>query len=288
MKKYVIGLGCSWTQGEGGYPDYIWKLYKGRVNLKGSDEHLRCYEHENSWVNVLCKQYFKDHIPINLGVRGIGNKAAVKQLYFCDNVDFNNSSGYIILLLSGFERYDFFQREPLSNDKTLIDYYSDGSFRHYKWRTMWPFDLEGNDDRVLWNYYAEHLHSDQFICAESLMAMLELQTFCKAHNFKMIVANAYNPFNNLKNFMKSNLGSIVDKFDWKYYLHEKTNYTAMMEKLVELDNAGLKKENWQGFYDFYQKFTWPSKYITNCNHPTVDGYKVIAEELYKFIKSNGN
>ena len=109
MKKYIIGLGCSWTQGEGGYPEEIWKQYNGRVQLRGVDDYcLRHYEHENSWVNVLCRDHFPDYEPVNLGVRGIGNRAAVGQLHFCDKVDFNNSTGIIVLMLSGFERFDVF------------------------------------------------------------------------------------------------------------------------------------------------------------------------------------
>ena len=53
MKKYIIGLGCSWTQGEGGYPEEVWKEHGGRVQVRfRSDHYLRKIEHENSWVNV--------------------------------------------------------------------------------------------------------------------------------------------------------------------------------------------------------------------------------------------
>ena len=76
MKKYIIGLGCSWTQGEGGYPDSVWQSHGGRVQVRGkSDYYLREIEHENSWVNVLCRDHFPEYEPVNLGVRGIGNKA---------------------------------------------------------------------------------------------------------------------------------------------------------------------------------------------------------------------
>jgi hypothetical protein len=92
MKKYIIGLGCSWTQGEGGYPDQVWQDHGGRVQVRGrSDHYLRQIEHENSWVNVLCRDHFPEYEPMNLGVRGIGNRAAVGQLHFCDKIDWNNS-----------------------------------------------------------------------------------------------------------------------------------------------------------------------------------------------------
>ena len=32
-EKYIIGLGCSWTQGEGGYPQEVVDAHNGRTNL---------------------------------------------------------------------------------------------------------------------------------------------------------------------------------------------------------------------------------------------------------------
>jgi hypothetical protein len=290
LKKYVIGLGCSWTQGEGGYPEHIWKEYNGRVQIRGRpDEHLRIYEHENSWVNVLCRDHMPEYTPVNLGARGIGNRAAVKQLYFCDTVDWNNSEGYIVLMLSGLERFDFFSQHPYGpNHDNHKDSYSNGDFRHYKWRTMWPHPNDG-DEGPLWKVYFEMLHSDAFIACEAMMALLELQEFCKAHNFKMIVANAFNNYHplGLDKFLKIQAKSLVDKFNWSTYLHNTVPYTAFVQKLVELDGI-MDPQSWGGHYNFYEKMSWPPKYLTNCIHPNVDGYKVIAEELYKFIKSNGN
>lgn len=284
MKKYIIGLGCSWTQGEGGYPDYIWKLHKGRVQLRGvPDEHLRVYEHENSWVNVLCKKYFNDHVPMNLGARGIGNRASVKQLYFCDNVDFNNSTGYIILMLSGVERFDFFSSHP-KNNVDFNDGYSNGEFRHYKWNTMWPTDNADGEKHILWKYYLEHLHTDVFVATETAMAILELQNFCRAHNFIPIIANAFNIFN-VKEFIGSHNMTLHRKINWNNYLHTKTNYDAMVQKLVELDGD---LDDWKNYYMHYDVKKWPLKYLTNCCHPNVDGYAFIADEIAKFIKKYVN
>ena len=54
--KALIGIGCSWTQGEGGYPDELWKAHNGRMWLKLEESrHLIPVEQENSWVNRLAK-----------------------------------------------------------------------------------------------------------------------------------------------------------------------------------------------------------------------------------------
>jgi len=287
MKKYLIGLGCSWTQGEGGYPEHIWQQYNGRVQLRGVDDyHLRKYEHENSWVNVLCKDHFPEYTPINLGVRGIGNRAAVHQLYFCDKIDFNNSTGIIILMMSGFERFDYFQQNP-KRTTNQDDGYSNGEFVHYKWRTMWPHEGCESSERPIWDAYAKLLWSEQFVAAEQMMALLDLQTFAKAHGYKVVVANAFNQRQGgVKNYLKEYAGTLVNKFDWTTYLHETTSYIALVQKLVECDGL-IKPENWGSFHQYYYNLAWPAKYLTNCQgaHPTIAGYKIIADELANFIKT---
>lgn len=287
IKKYIIGIGCSWTQGEGGYPEHIWKEYNGRVQLKGTDDyHLRKYEHENSWVNVLSRDHFPEYEAINLGVRGIGNRAAVHQLHFCDKVDFSNSTGVIVFMLSGFERFDFFQENP--KHKTINDdMYSNGEYTHYKWRTMWPAPDFAGKEKLLWTCYAKMLWSEQFIASEQMLALLDLQTFAKAHGYKVIVANAFNQRpEGIREYLLEYAGTLSSKFDWNTYVHNDTPYSCFIQKLVELDGL-MSATDWGDFNEFYRKRNWPAEHLTNCNgaHPTIQGYKVIGNELAGFIKA---
>lgn len=285
-KKYIVGLGCSWTQGEGGYPEEIWNQYNGRVQLRCvPDYHLRKYEHENSWVNQLCVNHFPEYTPMNLGVRGIGNTAAVNQLHFCDRIDWANSEGYIILMLSGFERLDFFQQHPKRRENQ-DDGYSNGEFAHYKWRSAWPIAGEGGAEEPLWAVYGKMLWSEQFAANNAMMALLNLQSFAKAHGFKVVVANAFNqsPGGSVNSYLKENAGGIYDKFDWSTYIHNNTKYGAFVQRFVELDGL-MNPKDWGGHYEFYSKRAWPAKYLTNCIHPTVEGYKLIAKELATFIQN---
>jgi hypothetical protein len=293
-KKYIIGLGCSWTQGEGGYPDEIWKQYNGSPQraLRCKDDYaVRKYELENSWVNVLCRDHFTDYTPVNLGVKGIGNRAAVHQLHFCDVVDWENSEGIIVLMLSGFERFDFFREHPkCGNAHSGPDMYSNDEFVHNKWRTMWPVETD-HGDAALWRCYARDLWSDQFVASEQMMALLDLQTFAKAHGYKLVIANGFNQHDKLQSsmdYLKEHTGSLANKLDWDNYLHTTTPYTAFMQKLVELDGL-LPVRDWGNYYNFYKVRDWPAKYLTNCDgaHPTIDGYKIIGEELAKFIRLRG-
>jgi len=62
----------------------------------------------------------------------------------------------------------------------------------------------------------------------------------------------------------------------------------MIQKLVELDGI-LKPEDWGAYHQVYYNRDWPAKYLTNCQgaHPTIEGYKVVAEELARFIRLRG-
>lgn len=284
--KYIIGLGCSWTQGEGGYPDHIWQQYNGRPqhSLRGKDDyHIRQYEHENSWVNVLCRDHFTDYTPVNLGVKGIGNRAAVEQLHFCDIVDWESSQGIIVLMMSGFERLDLPGTFSESNNQN--DGYSNGDYRHYKWNTAWPHE----SDNRFWKTYARDLWSERFVATGQMLALLNLQNFARTHNFKIVVANAFNQRSEgIIEYLRNNTGSLCDKFDWSSYLHNTTEYVAFVQKLVELDNI-MDPNHWGGFHQHYFKRAWPAEYLTNCEgaHPTIKGYETIATELASFIKYKG-
>ena len=224
MKKYIVGLGCSWTQGEGGYTEEIWKAHGGRVQVRGKDDYyLRQVEHEHSWVNVLCRDHFPEYQAVNLGARGIGNTAAVHQLHFCDKIDWHNSTGIIILMLSGFERLDFIQPTPFNVDGQ-DDFYSNNTYKHYKYKTLWPFPAEKDNPSRLQDGYFYELWSEEFTALTGMMAILNAKTFAESHGYKFIVANAFNQRDGkhskgLKSWLEEYAPKIVDKFDWSNYLH---------------------------------------------------------------------
>jgi hypothetical protein len=279
MKKALIGLGCSWTQGEGGYPDFIWEKYKGKINLPmHKSMHLIPYELDNSWVNVLCKTYFTDYSPVNLGQRGMGNRGSAKTLYLCD-VNFSNiEDGIVVFLMSGFERFDFFRKD-------WKDTYNAGksSFKknaaHYNFQTLWPHP-ENNEQS---SAYAKYLYSETGTAAEQLVNILEVQTFCKAHNLKFVLANAFDGRG--KEFLLEHCGDLANKIDWTCYIHEYRDYKSFVDLLVKKDNWLAPTEH---YYGKYQELSYPKTYLTNCIHPTIEGYKVIAEELADFIKFKYN
>ena len=294
-QKYIVGLGCSWTQGEGGYPQDVVDAHGGRTQIRcgqpgqpDSDYYLRVHELENSWVNQLTKYHFPEYKSLNLGVKGIGNNAAVNQLHFVDQVDLEDAEGVIVLMLSGFERFDVFQQRPKDHSGfETPDVYNNGEYRHEKWRTAWPIEQKEGDS-AFWTCYARELWSEQFVASNTMMALLNLQTFAKANNFKIVLANAFNHREEgIYEWLKEYAGKLVDQFDWSCYIHNDVNYEAFMKKLVGLDGL-MDKDDWVGYNTIYnpENLDTHSEYLTNDHgaHPTIKGYRVIADELAKFIR----
>ena len=292
--KYIVGLGCSWTQGEGGYPQEVVDAHNGRTQIRvgqpgqpDSDYYLRVHELENSWVNQLTKHHFPEYKSLNLGVKGIGNKAAVDQLHFVDQHDLEDAEGIIVFMLSGFERFDVFQERPKDNSGfENPDSYNNGEYRHEKWRTAWPIEQKDGDG-AFWTCYARELWSEQFVASHAMVTLLNLQTFAKANNFKIVLANAFNQRpEGIYEWLKEYTGKLVDKFDWSCYMHNETDYEAFMQRLVELDGK-LSKEDWGAYHSVYnpRNLDTHSEYLTNDegSHPTIKGYRVIADEIAKFI-----
>ena len=284
MKKYLIGLGCSWTQGEGGYPDHIWEQHNYRMQLPlDSDYFLRKYEHENSWVNVLCRDYFTEFTPVNLGVRGIGSRAAVHQLHFCDKIDWDNSTGIIIFMIPGMFRYDILSKDCKKSFKNQDDFYSNLEYQHYKWTQVYPNTHRASEDS-LYRSLDETLLNIDFISTNQVLALLELQNFCKLYKYKLILVNPYNvQVHGLANYLHSS-SKLAHKIDWSIDFHKTVNYVSLMQKLVSLEFS-VTNDNWHSYFGYYNQLSRPAKYLTNCagTHPTIDGYKVIAKELADYI-----
>jgi len=253
--QVVLGIGDSWTQGEGGVPLHIFEERGGRIDGTTDEECIPFlkHEHENSWVNVLCRDYFTTHIPINLGMRGYGNRGAVKNLYI-ENYELDKiTGGYLIFLLSSRVRFD-------------VLYSDDYITGRRKFHTIYPFPDINEINDCYFKYY-----TDYFGKQETIFNILEAQTFAQAYNLTFYFASAFEDIDDLK----EDLYGSTKLINWNSYLTPNTNYFT---KLTELD--GNPNASWE----YYKKMKMPSKYITNCIHPTIAGYSKIADDMYKKIK----
>lgn len=264
--KVIIGIGDSWTQGQGGYPPEVWEQYNGKIDIRSPTTDrvaLRPYEAVNNWVAVLCKKYMPEYSPIVLGRIGIGNRGAVRHLYLNEkNLPANISGGYLIFVLSGWDRFDFFTQSPASN--------------YNPFHTIHPRPGEGN---ALNDVYYHTVWSEQAAANETLCSIIEAQNYAAAHNLKFILANAFD----VRNVFNASVDALSAQLDLAEYLHNSTQvwYSSFLELLVKMD--GVKATN---FYQHYSSLKGPMTYLTNDLHPTIAGYELIAEEIYKFINSS--
>lgn len=276
----VIGLGDSFTQGVGAYSDDTWKKHNGKIDVHTEVPELVKEQYRNSWVKILADKL--GYKALNLGHAGTGNRSAVKELYFHPKEMSKINKGIVVYFLSGLERFDFVNK--------------DLSSEHHHFQAMWPNFWDKNATHPgLWRAYAEAIYSEKFVAAELMLNLFEAQEFCRSRDFKLVVASAFDmrvTRDKIANiFNAKGLGvpscviedDFVDQFDWSQFCAPK-GYTTFMELLCDLE--GNKSLASGRYFDHFTKMPYPSKYITNCAHPSLEGHKVIAEEFYRFINES--
>lgn len=263
----VICLGDSFTQGQGAWSAETWKKYNNRIDhtiIKGD---LERELYSNSWPAQLAKK-LPELVAVNLGVIGTGNRAAVKELYLNPSLGLENiSSGALVYVLSGIERLDLI-------NKTFP------ATRHFD--TIWPTP---DHESELWRAYAKQVWSDKFSTIETILNIKEAETYARANNLSLVLVSAFEQRYTPEWFERM-LGKehrpLIDSVPWDNFLYP-LGHLSFIELLLELEG---KKELAGGiWYSHYTALEAPSKYITNCGHPTVEGYAVIANEIYKHLKA---
>jgi len=264
--RAIICLGDSFTQGQGAWSAETWKQHNYRIDHKIIKGDLEREIYANSWPSQLGKR-LPEFVMINLGVIGTGNRAAVKELYLNPGLGLDKiSGGVLIYMLSGIERLDLINKTFPAN-------------RHFD--TIWP---SPDHESELWRSYAKQVWSDKFSAIETILNIKEAETYAKANNLHLVLISAFEQrytaewFERMLDKVHKELIATVpwDKFFYPY------NYLSFIELLLELEG---KKELANGsWYSHYTALSTPSKYVTNCCHPTIEGYTVIANEIYKYLK----
>ena len=266
--KAIICLGDSFTQGQGAWSTKTWESHKNRIDHKIIKGELEVELYSNSWPSQLVRDYIPDYVAVNLGVIGTGNRAAVKELYLNPSVKLENiSRGVLIYMLSGMERLDLLNKTFPSN-------------RHFD--TIWPTPDHEHD---LWRAYANHVWSDKFSTIETILSIKEAETYAKANNLSLVLISAFEQCYT-KDYFERMLGlehrALVDTVPWDAFFHP-SGHLSFIDLLLALEG---KKELAAGsWYSHYTALSSPSKYITNCCHPTIEGYQVMAKEIFNYLKS---
>lgn len=278
--KIIIGLGDSFTQGQGACDLPIWEQYNWDLKaMQGKHERdILPYEYEGAWLNQLCKKYMQGWTPINLGLRGCGNRATVKELHLHPELGLEKAKEKIVILaITGLERFDFV-------NKAFYD--------HHHFFAMWPSPWsDGVTNKKLWEAYYEEIFDERFACIELLLNVAEVATWCKAHNAKFILCSAFdNRLNkeffteHLENLQNPYTATLTKLIDWSNIFRPEgfANFTDMLVHYEDRDD--LKGG---GFYMWAQEFKkgTPKGFFTPCMHPSYKGHNLIAKAMYNYIQN---
>lgn len=320
-RKAIVALGCSFVQGQGAfndelYDEYTWKYAgEGRslepeISDKDFKKILKSYpnihkgpngkldftfmEYDNAFVNVLSKKYFGgEYTPINLGIRGCGNRATIKELYFNPKINWHLAKEIIVIYCpSGLERFDF-----------INDQYHD----HFRFVCMWPhFDPNLDTARnTLWKGYNKAIWSEKFAILEQIGHMHELMTWCRLHRAKLIVTPAFDTRYEKRFFIKelsisaTRIDSEIVEYKKGLLSHPDVEFAdhwpwhKMFEPLGHKTFAqlALANETIEDKTDYYFQFLnnrSPNGWITPCAHPGQKAHDLFAKTLHEHIKSIKN
>lgn len=322
--KAVVAIGCSFVQGQGAIEDILYENYKWEyrgmgypikidVSTREKLDILKQYpnllrphpdekidftlmEYKNAFVNVLCEKYFEgEYAPINLGIRGCGNRASIKELYFRPEIDWDGIKDLIVIYMpSGIERFDF-----------VNDLWPE----HFHWKAMWPnaVDNPTNGREHLWNGYNKSLYSEKFGVLEQLAHVQELMTWCKLRNARLIVTPGFDRRYNKEYFEHELSLSIERDMDGNireitqpgFFTYDNSKGHKLLAKLWPWENtfkpegyqtladlAMSKEPSLENTNDFFFQFLGnrtPNGWMTPCAHPGVKAHDLYAKLLYNHI-----
>jgi hypothetical protein len=318
--KAIIAFGCSFVQGQGAindelYTEYQWKYlglgtslemditnsqkkeivnrYNNVTLSRDNTLDFTFMEYDNSFINVLSKKYFEgSYASINLGIRGCGNRASIKELYFYPEIHWDKIKEVVLVYCpSGLERFDF-----------INDQYYD----HGRWVAMWPHftDKVPGPRKDLWKGYHDCLYSEKFEVLEQIAHVQELMLWCKHHkNARLIITPGFDRRYTREYFQESlklkidrspegektkqvmgfnsrDIESTVSLFPWENIFKPQGH-----ETFVDLVLSKEVKNVDDHHFFSYLGTGSPNKWITACAHPSAKGHDLFAHELYKKITS---
>lgn len=317
--KAIIALGCSFVEGQGAVNDELYLNYKWEYTGLGEplkisltdDERkdiLKKYpnvqkgygdsldftfmEYDNAFVNVLCNKYFNgEYVPINLGIRGCGNRATIKELYFRPEINWDKIEEIIVIYCpSGIERFDFV---------------NDGWPEHFHWKCMWPHyeNIEPSPRKMLWEGYSKNVWSDKQGVIEQIANVQELLTWCKLHNAKLIITPGFDRRYNKKDFeaalrqdISRDMNGTITSTNSNFFLGDNNKNLINLfpwdnmfkpsghETFIDLAMAQEPTiDPGEYFFQFIGKGS-PNNWITSCAHPSAKAHDLFANHLYNYIK----
>lgn len=265
-EKLLIGIGCSFTEGQGGLSDEIWESYNWNIPNTHNVLELEPLEVAGSWVHQICDNHMPDWTPINLGERGGGNRASAKYLtalYPELKLDDPKKEKIVVFMLTGPERYS-------------IVHDNWGERFHGVFRSIWP-SLDSDDE--LWRAYAS-FYSKRGTMLETYFSIKEVTDWCKYNNAKLLFVSAFD-FSYHKEHSPGSFASIDVNFDLNLWLPD--GHPSAFHMLLDRDGFGYNISN-GGYWaelNYSEKYPKGTEHVSRCCHPNLKGHAVIAEKMFE-------
>ena len=244
--------GDSWTEGQGVDGELI---YTDREELKN-------YRNEYSWVNLLSK---KLDVPfVNNGISGYGNNKIFNQIVSDVQSKKIKSEDFVIIMWSS----------------SLRDYVP--FLPNNEWISWSEIELIKLPDRFINSYNSADTSYDDFIKDYKKFFITDVINFnyynIVNQNYIIFIQKIFE-FYGIKYLMVDAFDCMVNnpnKIDDRTHLINKINYWNFGIKTTkELINKSNLENKWE--------ILLPPKVAP---HPNKNGYYIISEELYSYIKKN--
>jgi len=254
----LVAYGCSWTEGEG-----------ADVSIEStlSPNEKRKFRNENSWAQKLSEKLNISEC-INRGVSGNSNRRMFNDII--KDIENGNvtSNDFVCIMFS-------------SSLRDYVPFLPQG-----EWISWSVKHLLQTPDRF-YNSYDEHGVSHKFNTFLSkykkyFITNLFSQNYYNIvnQNYIIFLQQLFNHYN-IKYIMSEGLELMVDnvnKSDDKTNLIDYSNYFGGGKETFRSFLNKLKRSDiWEKVENFQEIAT---------QHPNKEGYKIIADELYTFIKQN--
>lgn len=286
MRKTIICDGDSWVFGS--------EIVDPKLVKKNPGKHVTEYDflpHNDSYRHNKIFPYYLAELMdnadvINLAYPADDNGNILRRTidYITQNYLAKNISTHNLLVIVGWsspERNSFWFKDSETN-------------LSHNWR-LWPQIQHFNHpaQEEMWKYYVSYMWNIEEYMPRYIHNVMMLQNFCNVHNIDWLCFNSFyqTPNTNVTDWNDLNIMEELDKLESMGYQYQELfkvplgrenqyyNYKAQWE-LIDSDRFYKKDQPDSTFRSFINKNV--TKPLNNW-HPSPQGHKAWAEELYRYI-----
>jgi len=255
--KRLVAYGCSWTEGEG-----------SDVSIENtlSPNEKRKFRNKHSWAQILANHLDIPNV-LNRGISGNSNRKMFNDIIKdVENGNVTSNDFVCIMFSSSLRDYVPFlpQGEWVSwSVKHLLET-PDRFYNSYD-----EHGVSSNFNSFLSKYkkfFVTNLFNQEYYNIVNQNYIIFLQKLFEEYNIKYIMSESF------EYMVQDPLGN-----DFTEHINNQTIFGELKLSFRDLLNKMNRKDIWEHV----------DRYDTRATqHPNKEGYKIIADELFNFIKSN--